>query len=162
MNDADTKTTSTTAKVVPPTLGGERHSLVLVWEGPLATAGCDSFKPALKPKATRAALHLMMGGGCCCALLRCAFATVALTSAPRLPPSAHLMSGPWTNYKLTVCQAGTDNCKTFNCAPAKIAACPLTGLTPNTFYSVTVVAQKTGAPDSLISKADTFKTLSDA
>ena len=75
------------------------------------------------------------------------------------PPPA---PGPFTNYKLTVCQAGTDNCKAFNCAPAKIAACPLTGLTPNTFYSVTVVAQKTGAPDSLVSKPDTFQTLSDA
>ena len=32
VNDADTKTTSTTAKVVPPTLGGEQQSSV-VWEG---------------------------------------------------------------------------------------------------------------------------------
>jgi len=89
---------------------------------------------------------------CCCF-------TIALTGAHLL--DCHL-SGPFTNYKLTVCQTGTSNCKNFDCAPAKIAACPLTGLTPNTFYSVTVVAQKTGSPDSLASPPDPFKTLSDA
>ena len=76
---------------------------------------------------------------------------------PLLPPSAHLMSGPWTNYKLTVCQAG-NGCTDVNCAPANIAACPITNLKPSTSYTVTVVAQKTGAADSLVGGPDTFTT----
>lgn len=55
-------------------------------------------------------------------------------------------------------QTGTSTCKTFNCAPANIAACPLTGLDPSTSYTVEVVAQKTGFPDSLLGGPDTFKT----
>jgi hypothetical protein len=58
-----------------------------------------------------------------------------------------------------VCKTpGATDCKTFDCAPTLVNACPLTGLDPNTDYSVTVVAQKTGSPDSPVGGPDTFKT----
>ena len=91
----------------------------------------------------------------CSAALR--FVKAPLTSASPPPALPHLMSGPWTNYKLTVCQAG-NGCTDVNCAPANIAACPITNLKPSTSYTVTVVAQKTGAADSLVGGPDTFTT----
>ena len=81
--------------------------------------------------------------------------TTTSTTAKVTPPP---LGGPFTNYKPTVCKTGTTTCKTFDCAPANIAACPLTGLSPDTSYTVTVVAQKTGSPDSLVGGPDTFKT----
>lgn len=55
-----------------------------------------------------------------------------------------------------MCTAGT--CKDVNCAPADIASCDITGLKPSTAYTVVVVAQKTGLPDSLVGGPDTFTT----
>ena len=58
-------------------------------------------------------------------------ATTPTTTTAKVTPPA--LGGPWDNYKLTVCKApGNTDCKTFDCAPANIAACPLTDLTPNT------------------------------
>lgn len=81
--------------------------------------------------------------------------TTTATTVKVTPPA---LGGPWTSYQLTVCKAGTTTCKTFSCLPANINACPVTGLDPNTDYHVTVVAKKTGSPDSLVGGPDTFKT----
>ena len=147
VNDAATTTTSTTAKVTPPTLGGELLYSTSTSSGRLLGAS-----------------HCCTVVGCCCAVLHRSASTgcsaASLTSASLLPPSACVLPGPFTNYKLTVCPTGSAQCKTFNCAPANIAACPLTGLDPATSYNVVVVAQKTGAPDSLAGGPDTFKTKS--
>ena len=55
-------------------------------------------------------------------------------------------------------QVGVTPCTTVNCAPANIAACPIDNLSPSTDYTVTVVAQKPGFPDSLVGGPDSFKT----
>lgn len=81
--------------------------------------------------------------------------TTAKVTPPTLPNNV-----PWDNYKLTVCKKGTTTCLNFNCAAATINACPLTGLAPTTLYTVTVVAQRSGYPDSPASNTDEFTTLS--
>ena len=57
--------------------------------------------------------------------------TPTSATAKVTPPAT---GGPYDNYKLTVCPkfGPASDCKQFDCAPADIAACPLTGLTPNT------------------------------
>ena len=79
--------------------------------------------------------------------------TTAKVTPPTLPKNF-----PWDSYELTVCKKGTTTCLYFNCAAAKISACPLTGLTPATLYTVTVVAQRSGYPDSPVSNTDEFTT----
>lgn len=79
--------------------------------------------------------------------------TTAKVTPPTLPKSF-----PWDNYKLTVCKKSTTTCLNFNCAATKVNACPLTGLQPSTLYTVTVVAQRKGYPDSPVGNADEFKT----
>lgn len=73
--------------------------------------------------------------------------TPASTTAKVTPPTLP-NNFPWDNYKLIVCKKGTTTCLNFNCAAATINACPLTGLAPTTLYTVTVVAQRSGYPDS--------------
>lgn len=48
------------------------------------------------------------------------------------------------NVLLTVCRAGADpkDCAQVDCAPADVAACAITGLTPNSAYSVTAAGVK--------------------
>ena len=60
--------------------------------------------------------------------------------------------------ELTVCKKGTTTCLNFDCATAAINACPLTTLKPATLYTVTVVAQRSGYPDSPASNTDEFTT----
>ena len=57
--------------------------------------------------------------------------TTTATTVKVTPPA---LGGAYDNYKLSVCPVGGQaaDCKTFNCAPANIAACPVTGLAPNT------------------------------
>lgn len=85
-------------------------------------------------------------------------ATTTTSTTVKVTPPAE--GGPFTNYILTVCPAAgpASACKNVNCAPANIAACPLTGLTPDTDYKVTAVAVA-GTTVSQVSNTDTFKTL---
>ena len=89
-------------------------------------------------------------------------ATSTTSTTAKVTPPALPKNFPWDNYQLTVCQTNTANCKDFDCKPAEINACPLTGLLPATFYNVKVVAQKAGVPDSLVGGPDTFRTASNA
>lgn len=88
--------------------------------------------------------------------------TTQTTTTVKLTPAD---ATPVDKWVLTVCktakragrrlsQAG---CLKFDCLPAQIAACPVTGLTPQTPYSVTAVGVRgteVGAP----SAPDTFTT----
>lgn len=82
--------------------------------------------------------------------------TQTSTTVKLTPPDG----GPFDKFILTVCRVGAQpaDCKDFTCAPAQVAACPITGLTDNTSYTVTAVAVK-GADTSAAGGPDTFSTL---
>ena len=67
--------------------------------------------------------------------------------------------GPWDKYKLTVCEkANNSTCLVVPDCLATAASCPIPGCTPATTYTVVVVAQRTGSPDSSPSNRADFTT----
>ena len=85
-------------------------------------------------------------------------ATTASSTTVKVTPPAE--GGPFDKFVLTACPSAglATACKAADCAPARIAACPLTGLTPNTNYDVSAVAVA-GTQASQPSNKDTFRTL---
>ena len=85
-------------------------------------------------------------------------ATTTTSTTVKVTPPAE--GGPFDKFVLTVCPSAgpATACKAVDCAPANIAACPLTNLTPDTNYDVTAVAVA-GTQVSQPSNKDTFKTL---
>lgn len=86
--------------------------------------------------------------------------TKQTTTTVKITPP--VSGGPFDKFVVAVCPAGTNpnwaSCPLFECSPAQIAACPITGLTPATDYQVSVVAVA-GAQISQRSNIAPFTTL---
>ena len=73
------------------------------------------------------------------------------------PPA---VGGPWERYILSICKAGTTDCKEVECAakPSGTTTCPVDGPDPDTDYTVEAKAVRPDGQESLLSNIDPFTT----
>lgn len=87
--------------------------------------------------------------------------TQTATAVSITPPA---VGGPFDRFDLSVCpmpasgEPDWDSCPQTTCLPAQAAACPVSGLTRNTSYTVSAVAFL-GATSTQRAAADEFVTL---